>query len=102
MRLMKTTFSIRYKFLMATTLLLAFCVGAYLWLATKEFKTDKKTLVYDFNLSLVSNTAAELETFIAGVSDKLRMTAFLARENETNKTTAIGDLFRDRRDLVFV
>ncbi len=100
--MIKPTFTIRYKFLIATTLLLFFCVGAYLWLATKEFKSDKKTLVYDFNLSLVSNTSAEVETFFAGVGDKLRMTAFLSREKGADRNAMIADLFRDRRDLVFV
>src|ERR1700677_3959429 len=99
---MKASFSIRYKFLTTTAALLALCVGAYLWLATKEFKSDKRALVYDFNLSLVANTSAELDAFFAGVADKMRLAAFFARgETHANKLQ-IADLFRDKQDIVFV
>ncbi|MCB0411837.1 MAG: hypothetical protein KDD22_04885, partial [Bdellovibrionales bacterium] len=59
--------SIRYKFLALTALLLVASVGAYLGLATKVFKTDKTEFVFDFNKSLVSNVASEIETFFEGV-----------------------------------
>src|ERR1700677_5174184 len=103
---MKPSFSIRYKFLSTTAALLALCVGAYLWLATKEFKSDKRALVYDFNLSLVANTSAQLDAFFAGVADKMRLAAFFARrshstDSQSNKQQ-IADLFRDKQNLVFV
>ncbi len=99
---MKPYFSIRYKFLAVTTLLLAFCVGAYLLLATKEFKADKKTLVYDFNLSLVSNTSAQLETFFSGMADKLRIAAYLSRSKSADSKGQVAELFHGKQDLVFV
>jgi signal transduction histidine kinase len=99
---MKPSFSIRYKFLSTTAALLALCVGAYLWLATKEFKSDKRALVYDFNLSLVANTSTELDAFFSGVADKMRLAAFFARgDSQTNKLR-VADLFRDKQDIVFV
>jgi hypothetical protein len=77
---MKAKFSIRYKFLAVTTALLILCVGAYLTLATSEFKNDKRALVFDFNQSLVVNTASDLESFLGGLGDKMRLAAFFYRE----------------------
>src|ERR1700677_4872859 len=99
---MKPSFSIRYKFLSTTAALLALCVGAYLWLATKDFKSDKRSLVYDYNLSIVSNTSAELDAFFAGVADKMRLAAFFARSPGSSGRLRIADLFRDKQDIVYV
>src|SRR6185312_17480370 len=99
---MKPSFSIRYKFLGTTAALLALCVGAYLWLATKEFKSDKQQLVYDFNLSLVSNTSAQLDAFFTVIADKMRLAAFFAHGSTPMAKTQIADLFRDKQDIVYV
>ncbi|MCB0350128.1 MAG: HAMP domain-containing protein [Bdellovibrionales bacterium] len=99
---MKAKFSIRYKFLAVMTALLIVCVGAYLLLATKEFKNDKRSLVFDYNLSIVSNTASELESFFGGHADKMRLVAFFYREPKARRDRLISDLMREERDLVFI
>jgi two-component system NtrC family sensor kinase len=99
---MKPKFSIRYKFLAVTTALLVVCVGAYLALATKEFKNDKRALVFDYNQSLVVNTASDLESFFGGLADKMRVLAFFYREPQAKRQLLIADLMRDKQDLVFV
>lgn len=99
---MKAKFSIRYKFLAATTLLLVVCVGAYLTLAIREFKSDKRSLVFDYNQSIVVNTASDLENFFTALSDKMRLFALVHREKESKRNLWIGDIIRDKRDLVFI
>lgn len=99
---MKAKFSIRYKFLAVMTALLVVCVGAYLLLATKEFKNDKRALVFDYNLSIVSNTASELESFFASHADKMRLIAFFNREPQERRERLVSDLMRNEQDLVFI
>lgn len=95
-------FSIRYKFLTVTTLLLMGCVGAYLFLATTVFKNDKTELVFDYNRSLVTNIASEMESFFQGVSDKMKLIAFFSRRPEEEKRQLLRDLMLNNPDIVFV
>ncbi len=99
---MKAKFSIRYKFLAVMTTLLIVCVGAYLLLATKEFKNDKRSLVFDYNLSIVSNTASQLESFFGSLADKMRLVAFFYREPQARRDRLISDLMREEHDLIFI
>ena len=99
---MKVKFSIRYKFLSVTTALLVSCVGVYLWLASSEFKNDKRSLVFDFNKSLVTNIASDAQSFLISQSDKMRLMAFFYREPENKRQQLIEDLMRENKDLVFV
>lgn len=99
---MKARFSIRYKFLAVTTLLLVVCVGAYLAIAIREFKNDKRQLVFDYNQSLVVNTASDLESFLVGLADKMRLLTLFHRENAIKRQAWIADLMRNKRDLVFI
>lgn len=94
--------SIRYKFLAVTTLLLMVCVGAYLVLATKVFKTDKTELVFDYNRSLVTNIASEMDSFFQGVSDKMKLIAFFSRRPESERKALLKDLMLNNPDIVFV
>lgn len=69
--------TIRIKFLLVMSGLLASCLGVYLFMAVTVFKSDKTKLVYDLNRSQVSTLASELETGLSGVSEKLKLFAQL-------------------------
>lgn len=96
---MKVGFSIRYKFLMVMSLLLAGCVCVYLLIAVRIFKADKTELVYDLNRSQVSNLATELETQFDGFSDKFKLFAILSGGREARW---VGELFTQDSNVVFV
>ena len=76
--------------------------STYLFLAIKEFKADKKSLVFDYNRSLVMNTASDLDSFLTSLGDKMRLIAMMANESEHKRKELLGNLFRDNHDLVFV
>lgn len=94
--------SIRYKFLAVTTMLLMVCVGAYLFLATTVFKDDKTELVFDYNKSLVTNIASEMESFFQGVSDKMKLIAFFSQRPESERRQLMKDLMLNNPDIVYV
>ena len=73
---MRQIFSIRYKFLFVTCLLLAFCIASYLLMATTVIRKDKTNLVYDYNQKLVTNIAGEIEGLFQSASDKMQLLAF--------------------------
>ncbi len=76
---MKVKFSIRYKFLAVTTLLLLSCVTLYLLLASTIFSRDKTELVFDLNKSTVHNIRSEMEAVFSSVSDKLELFALISQ-----------------------
>lgn len=84
------------------TILLTICVGSYLLLASREFKNDKKSLVFDYNQSLVTNVASDIESFMTSHGDKMRLLALFYREPKAKRDQLIADLMREKRDLVFV
>jgi signal transduction histidine kinase len=92
-------FSIRFKFLIVMSLLLAACVCVYLLIAVKVFKADKTELVFDLNRSQVSNMASELDTQFEGISDKFKLFAMLS---SSGGNRYVGDLFTKDSDVVFV
>ncbi len=92
-------FSIRYKFLLVMSFLLAACVGIYLLIAVRVFKTDKTELVFDLNRSQVSNLASELETEFEGVSDKFKLFAVLSSGSQSRW---VNELFSKNSDVIFV
>jgi hypothetical protein len=92
-------FSIRFKFLMVMSLLLAACVCVYLLIAVRVFKSDKTELVFDLNRSQVSNMASELDTQFEGISDKFKLYAMLS---SSGGNRYVGDLFTKDSDVVFV
>jgi signal transduction histidine kinase len=92
-------FSIRFKFLIVMSMLLAACVCVYLLIAVKVFKSDKTELVFDLNRSQVSNMASELDTQFEGISDKFKLYAMLSSSGENRW---VGDLFTKESDVVFV
>lgn len=96
---MKAGFSIRYKFLIVMSLLLAACVTVYLSIAIKVFKNDKTELVFDLNRSQVSTLASEIDTQFEGISDKFKLFAMLTN---TSSSRLIGELFSKDSDVVFV
>jgi signal transduction histidine kinase len=96
---MNVAFSIRSKFLVVISCLLAVCVSIYLLIAVKVFKSDKIELVYDLNRSQVSNLASELDTHFASVSDKFKLFAILSGRAQGRW---MADLFTDESDVVFV
>ncbi|MCC7404088.1 MAG: HAMP domain-containing protein [Bdellovibrionales bacterium] len=99
---MKSLFSIRYKFLFVTTLLLVLCVGAYLGLAAKILKGDKMELVYDYNRSAVTNIASDIETFFQGMADKVRLVAFFFNERQERSERLMRELLDSDEETVFV
>lgn len=99
---MPTRFSIRYKFLVATMLLLAVCVGTYLALASYIFKEDKKSLVFDYNRSLVVNLASDLDGFFNSVADKLHLVATVQTRQDSRLQLVLNDLLSKDSELVWV
>lgn len=107
---MATKFSIRYKFLAVTMLLLAVCVGTYLSLATYIFKEDKLSLVFDYNRSIVVNLASDLDNFLNGLSDKMQLVAYFNRQIETSSKarddrafrSLLNNLLEQNKDIVWV
>lgn len=95
-------FSIRYKFLAVTTVLLVFCVGIYLILATEIYKSDKNEFVFDYHRSLVSNLATDVDTLFQGVTDKARLTAYFFREEHRQARPLIEDLLKKNSHMVYV
>jgi signal transduction histidine kinase len=92
-------FSIRYKFLLVMSFLLAACVCIYLLIAVRVFKADKTELVFDLNRSQVSNLASELETEYEGLSDKFKLFAVLSTGSQSRW---VAELFSKDSDVVFV
>ena len=99
---MRPLFSIRYKFLFVTTLLLVLCVGAYLGLAAKILKGDKTELVYDYNRSAVTNIASDIDTFFQGVADKVKLVAFFFNEKKGRSQRLMKTLLEGDSETVFV
>ena len=99
---MKSIFSIRYKFLLVTTLLLVLCVGTYLILAASIMKQDKTELVYDYNRSTVTNIASDLESFFRSVSDRLELSAFFYQSSHGKEKRILKSLLDNDSDTVFV
>lgn len=91
--------SIRTKFLIVMTALLAVGLGVYLFMAIAVFKTDKTQLVFDLNRSQVANLTSELETQFSGVSEKLKVFALLPQEYQNR---LIGDLISENSDVVAI
>lgn len=91
--------SIRLKFLLVMSGLLAVCLGVYLLMAVTVFKSDKTELVYDLNRSQVSNLASEVETRLQGVSEKLKLFAQLPPKMQGKLAQ---DLFSDDSEVVAV
>ncbi len=99
---MPTQFSIRYKFLSVTTLLLSVCVGTYLLLASYVFKEDKRSLVFDYNRSIVVNLASDLDNFFRGLSDKMQLVVFFHRKDDKAFQNLLKTLLEQNRDIVWV
>lgn len=99
---MKAIFSIRYKFLFVTTLLLVLSVGAYLGLAARILKEDKTELVYDYNRSAVSNMASDIDTYFKGVADKIKIVAFFFNEKHGRSSRLMQELLENDAETVFV
>jgi len=97
----KTKFSIRYKFLSVTSLLLAGCVALYLYLAVTVFKSDKKQLVFDLNRSMVANISSELESQFSSLSDKIELFAMMGFQKNLKKDF-IESLIQKKSEIVFV
>lgn len=91
--------TIRLKFLAVMSGLLAVCLGVYLFMAVTVFKSDKTQLVYDLNRSQVANLAAQVETGMNGVSEKLKLFAQLPPQLQDKMSE---DLFSDDSDIVAV
>jgi len=99
---MKQTFSIRYKFLAASTLLLCFCVAMYLLMATTVFRRDKSDFVFDFNRSLVTNVASDIETVFQAATDKMRLVAYFFNSRDERSLNIVRDLLAASPEIVFV
>lgn len=95
-------FSIRYKFLAATTFLLVVCVGIYLSVATFEFKKDKENLVFDYSRGQVRSLSSDLDSFFKSLKDQLRVAAYFHREKGHAKDMLLEDFLGGSSDLVFV
>lgn len=91
--------SIRMKFLIVMSGLLALCLGVYLFMAITVFKTDKTQLVFDLNRSQVSNLTSELETQFDGVSEKLKLFTLMPPDMQSKM---VDDLFSEGSEIVSV
>lgn len=89
--------SLRTKFLMVMSTLLASGLGTYLLMAANVFKTDKTQLVFDLNRSQVANLTSEMETQFGGVSEKLKVFALLPPAMQTR---LIDELLTESSDVV--
>ena len=99
---MASKFSIRYKFLAVTTFLLLVCVGTYLLLASHIFKEDKKSLVFDYNRSLVVNLSNDFNQFFKSLSDKIQLVAYFNEKKDKRFQSLLNDLLEQNQDLVWV
>lgn len=99
---MKHGFSIRYKFLAVTTLLLVACVGIYLGMASYVFRKDKTELVYDLNRSVVTNLASDLETAFASATDKMRLAAYFFNARDERNLAILSELLSASQEIVYV
>jgi len=98
---MKLKFSIRYKILSMVTALLVGAIGMYLLLATRIFEQDKQELVFDLNRSLVTTMAAEVDSTLRGVADKMRFYARTYRDGaDSNAHSAFQEILADDPFLV--
>jgi signal transduction histidine kinase len=93
------SFSIRSKFLLVMSGLLALVLGIYLLMSVAVFKSDKTQLVFDLNRSQVTNLTNELETQLGGVSEKLKLFAVLPTDLQRRYAE---DLFSENSDVVAV
>lgn len=97
---MRIGLPIRYKFLLATTVLLVACVVSFLSLAANIFKRDKIELVFDLNRSAVTGLASDVEAVFRGVSDKMKLVAVLSQD--TSSKAILQDLLRNDSNIVFM
>lgn len=97
---MKNQFSIRYKFLAVTTLLLIMCVTTYLLLAIRVFETDKTELVFDYKRSLVSDVSNEAESIFKKAADNMKLVAHFFKNNEGKKI--VEEILEGDSDIVYV
>ncbi|MCB0420948.1 MAG: HAMP domain-containing protein [Bdellovibrionales bacterium] len=99
---MEGMFSIRYKFLGVMTFLLLFCVGLYLFLATKIYIEDKTELIFDYNRNVVSNLTSDLDDLFQRVGDKMKLAAHFYQQKEGRTQKLIGDIIENSEELAFV
>src|SRR5262249_53348408 len=99
---MKRGFSIRYKFLAVTTLLLVLCVAIYLGMALQAFLKDKTELVFDLNRSVVTNLASDLETGFAAATDKMRLAAYFFNARDERNLATLRELLSASQMIVYV
>lgn len=91
--------TVRNKFLLVMSGLLITCLGVYLLMAVTVFKSDKTQLVFDLNRSQAINLVGEIETKLAGVSEKLKLFTLLPGELQDRMAE---DLFSENSDVVSV
>jgi signal transduction histidine kinase len=99
---MKRGLSIRYKFLAVTTLLLVVCVGIDLAMGMHVFRKDKTELVFDFNRSMVTNLASDLDMVFASATDKMRLAAYFFNAKDEKSLAIVNELLSASREIVFV
>lgn len=66
-------YPIRLKILLLMVALVLAATGAYLALAVKMFKDDKKSLVYEMNASTVKTLAAQTDSTLQKIADKVKL-----------------------------
>jgi len=91
--------SIRLKFLIVMSGLLAVCLSVYLFMAITVFKTDKTQLVFDLNRSQVANLISQLETQFTGISEKLKLFTLMPADLQSKM---VDDLFSEGSEIVSV
>lgn len=96
-------FSIRYKFLAITLLLLLASTLTFLFLAVDLFNSDKKAYIYDNNAALVDSIAEEINTSIQSVTKTLNLVGLAYTQpnsSDETKLSTIKDLFQEEDSLV--
>jgi signal transduction histidine kinase len=96
---------IRYKLLLAITVVLLLAVGAYVWLATSLFTRDKLAYIYDLNASLVQGLSEQARSEVAVIGQTLSLFSRDVGSKEVpqaRKRAIATELFRVVPELVRV
>ncbi len=95
-------FSIRYKFLAVTTILLLLSVSAYLYAVDVVFTEDKTHLVYEYNLAAVKNISSDLNKTLEKVEDKLRLVSWSYDQSENKKKAFIKQILEGDKNIIML
>ncbi|NQY99516.1 MAG: HAMP domain-containing protein [Bdellovibrionales bacterium] len=94
--------SIRMKFLLVTSSLLAFCIAVYLLVAATAIRKDKTNLVFDYNRSLVENLATEIDLLLKSSADKMQLLAYIQGSRPENLDSLLNQLVGENSEIFWI